>query len=77
MSDDSDESASVHEAGVHGESENVHREPQMSEALSHILVALDNGDTGTAIRLFDEACEKRFEAGIGYAKDMVQEWYGR
>ena len=59
---------------VHGESESVHREPQMSDALSQIIVALDNGDTVTAIRLFDEANEERFEAGISYAKDTVGEW---
>jgi hypothetical protein len=65
MRDDSDESA------------RVHREPQMSDALSHILVALDNGDTTEAIRLFDEACNERFEAGIEYGRDTVDEWYGR
>jgi hypothetical protein len=49
----------------------------MSDALAQIIVALDNGDTGTAIRLFDEACNERFEAGISYAKDTVNEWHGR
>jgi hypothetical protein len=80
MRDDSDEKVSVesvHGDRVHGENESVHREPQMSDALAQIIVALDNGDTGTAIRLFDDACGERFEAGISYAKDMVQEWYGR
>jgi len=65
---------------VHGErvhEPSVHREPQMSDALSHILVALDNGNTKEAIRLFDEACNERFEAGISYAKDTVNEWHGR
>ena len=75
MRDDSDESASVHGDRVHGENESVHREPQMSDALAQIIVALDNGDTGTAIRLFDEACEERFEAGIEYAKDTLHDWY--
>ena len=65
----------VHGGSVHGES--VHREPQMSDALALIIVALDDGDTVTAIRLFDEACEKRFEDGIEYAKDTVNEWHGR
>jgi len=65
----------VHTPSVHGAG--VHREPQMSDALSHILVALDNGNTTEAIRLFDEACNERFESGVEYAKSMVSEWSGR
>jgi hypothetical protein len=69
MSDASDER-------VHGE--NVHeREPYVTEKLSAIIVAFDGGDLAMVIRLFDEACEERFEAGIEYAKDNINEWHGR
>jgi hypothetical protein len=58
---------------VHGEK----RQPIINEALAAIIVAFDGGDMERVIRLFDEACEERFEAGISYAKDTVNEWHGR
>jgi hypothetical protein len=73
MSEDRVHDASVHRENVHEEK----RQPIINEALSEIIVAFDGGDMERVVRLFDEACEKRFEDGIEYAKDTVNEWHGR
>ena len=70
-----------HLDGAGHEAEGVHRvheegRPQrITEALSNIIIAFDSGDMERVIRLFDEACEQRFEDGIQYARDTVGEWH--
>lgn len=50
------------------------RPAYVSDKLAAIIVAFDGGDLQMVIRLFDEACEERFDAGMEYAKDTVDEW---
>ena len=58
------------------EGESVHRKlPFADECLAGMIVAFDGGDMTTFRRLFDEAMNERFEAGIEYAKDNVSEWH--
>ena len=59
-----------HQKGVH--------EPKLmftDECLAGMIVAFDGGDMATFRRLYDEALNERFEAGIEYAKDNVSEWH--
>lgn len=44
------------------------------ECLAGMIVAFDGGDMTTFRRLYDEALNERFGAGIEYAKDTVGEW---
>lgn len=43
------------------------------ECLAGMIVAFDGGDMTTFRRLYDEALNERFEAGIEYAKDNINE----
>lgn len=46
-----------------------------TEQLSKMIIAFDSGSMQDLIRLYDEALNERFEAGIEYAKDTVGEWH--
>jgi hypothetical protein len=62
--------------GSEGAAPSVHESKLMftDECLAGMIVAFDGGDMATFRRLYDEALNERFEAGIEYAKDSVGEW---
>jgi hypothetical protein len=56
----------------------VQNESDESERAFFILMeAINRGNMTEAVRVYQEALEKRFEAGVQYAKDTVSEWHGR
>ncbi len=55
--------------------ERVQRSFFSTDRLSKMIIAFDSGDMVELIRLYDEALERRFEDGISYAKDTVNEWH--
>jgi hypothetical protein len=56
----------------------VQNESDESERAFFILMeAINRGNMTEAVRVYQEALEERFEAGISYAKDTVDEWHGR
>jgi hypothetical protein len=57
--------------------ESVHEPPLIftDECLAGMIVAFDGGDMTTFRRLYDEALNERFEAGLQYAVDTVGEWH--